>query len=235
MTIVAVLKGSDDVLYLGADTQWTDSEGLKFFQSKLKYVYDGEKVLAWASAGNPQIGFTEFAQWVDASKWSAYETWTEFIVEVAKEFARLNRIRKEIGEQAGNNVEDKDFIAKNMCSMLICGRVGNESKAFAVMHDGVFQEIDTLGGGLLTIGTGAPFAEAVFTTQGFYGETLDRTDEQLFSALLSLASRYGPQCNLPYEYIKISSDEVMVFRSEEPELEAGEISPASQTTPSRDE
>ena len=35
VTIVALLKESDDIFYLGADSQWTDSVGTKTLRLKL--------------------------------------------------------------------------------------------------------------------------------------------------------------------------------------------------------
>lgn len=228
VTIIAVMKSSDGLLYIGADSQWTDSEGLKFFQGKLRDSYANGKALAWGTAGNPQIG-VEFSRWLDSHNWSAAEDWSSFIIEVANEFARLNGVRKDIGRQARDGVDDKDFIRNNLCTMLICGWISNESKVYAVMHNGAFQEIETLGGALLTIGTGAPYAEAIYTTQSWYRDTLKYTDEKLFSHLMYLTARHASQCSLPFECRKITPAGVQVFRSQEPGSEVEEITPASQS------
>ena len=64
LTIVAVRKESDEELYIGADSQFTDSGGLRFYQPKILVVNKPGKAIALATVGNPQIGKTEFGAWV---------------------------------------------------------------------------------------------------------------------------------------------------------------------------
>jgi hypothetical protein len=90
VTIVAMLKEGNDAFYLGADSQWTDSEGLKSFQTKITVLNSQDNVIAWATAGNPQIGVVEFENWIRAYQRTGSTTWESFIIEIAGEFARLN-------------------------------------------------------------------------------------------------------------------------------------------------
>lgn len=228
MTIIAMLKESDELLYIGADSQWTDSEGLRFYKSKLQNLYENGKAIAWGTSGNPQIGITEFGNWITKYNWTGYETWTTFIIEVATEFARLNRIRKKIGEEAGQNISAPDFTRQNLCEMLMCGWLNNETGAYTISHNGIFQSIDTLTG-FLTTGTGAPFAEAVYLTQRYFEKRLALTGEEIFKHTMALTSRHGSQCSLPFEVIKISPGEVSQCRSKEPELELEEMTSVTQS------
>ena len=228
MTVVAVLKESDAVLYIGADSQWTDSEGLKNFKTKLTVMDGLGNVIVWATAGNPQIGFTEFGDWARGHQRTTNESWQTFIEEVAVAFARLNGVRKRIGEAAGEDVSSSDFLRQKLCTMLICGWINGENGAYFVGHDGAFQSINSIGK-FLTIGTGSSYAEAVYGTLRYFRKRLLLSDEQLFQHTMQLTSRYGNQCSLPYEYIKLSSGELSRFQSKEPEPGVEEITPASQS------
>ena len=225
LTIVAVFKGSDDILYIGADSQWTDTTGLRHYKNKLQFLEDKGSHIAWGTAGNPQIGITEFRDWVTARTWADSESWQHFIEDAATEFARLNAIRKKIGEEAGENITSSEFVGTTLCQMLICGRIGGHVGAYFLGHNGNFQDIDKPGG-VATIGTGAPFAEAVYYTQKYFGARLELSEEELFSTMMHLTSVHAPHCNLPYEYMKITSEEVWTFRSPEPEPGAEEATTA---------
>ena len=74
LTIVAVFKGSHDILYIGADSQWTDSTGLKHYKNKLQFLTDKGSHIAWGTSGNPQIGITEFRDWITAHTWADSES-----------------------------------------------------------------------------------------------------------------------------------------------------------------
>jgi hypothetical protein len=73
MTVVALLR-SADVLYLGADSQWTDLAGIKWARPKLTLLNGQGNVIAWGTAGNPQIGVTEFGEWMKRRERSGSET-----------------------------------------------------------------------------------------------------------------------------------------------------------------
>lgn len=145
MTIVALLKADDGFLYVGADSQWTDTTGLKHYKNKLRHLYGSDTPIAWGTAGNPQIGITEFGDWIAARTWAESESWQDFIVDAATEFARLNAIRKKIGEDAGQDIGASDFINQTLCEMLLCGWIGDHVGAYTVDQNGSFQSIDTLG------------------------------------------------------------------------------------------
>jgi hypothetical protein len=145
VTIVAMLKEGNEAYYLGADSQWTDSEGLKSFHTKITVLNSLGNIIAWATAGNPQIGVAEFGNWMKAYQRTAPTRWDSFIVDIAGEFARLNRIRKEIGQKAGENVDDPVFRRSHLCEMLICGWLNQESGGYLVRNDGNYQSLDMLG------------------------------------------------------------------------------------------
>lgn len=229
LTIIALLKGSNGLFYIGADSQWTDPGGFKFYESKLRFIDDGNVKLAWGTGGNPQIGIVDFSAWLNAYSWTGTETWSTFIIEIAKEFARLNRLQIEIGEQAGDSTS-QEFRTTHLCQMLICGYLGKEGKGYAVVEDGGFREIDALGGRLATLGTGGPFADAVDVTQYYYKDSLSRTDEQIFRSMMELTALHADQCSLPYEIIEISPTEKMRYsKSKEPESAAEHMTPATQS------
>ena len=186
-------------------------------------------MIAWATAGNPQIGKTEFGDWIKQYERTDSTTWEASIAEAANEYARLNRIRREIGVVAGEDVDNPAFIRDNQCDTLICGWLNGKSGAYFVGRKGTFSHIDTVGG-FLTTGTGAPFADAVDVTQHYYGKRLDLTDESRFVNLMELTSRHAPQCSLPYEVVKISSGEVKRYKSKEPEPGVERTTPASQSS-----
>ena len=110
MTIVAVFRGSDDMLYLGTDSQWTDTDGLKHHKNKLQHRQEADKHIEWGTAGNPDIGIREFGAWIDTHPWAQYVSWQDFIVDTAIEFARLNAVRKKIGEIARESIGNADFV-----------------------------------------------------------------------------------------------------------------------------
>lgn len=216
LTIVAVLKGADGALYIGADSQWTDSEGLKNFKTKLTVVNGRDNILVWATAGNPQIGVTEFGKWVGERPRQENETWQVFVEAASQEFARLNGIRKKNGKIAGEDVESPSFKARNLCQMLLCGRLNGQVDAYYLNPDGGFQNFLTAGD-FLTIGSGATYVEAVYGTLISLRGEFSQTDDHVFSRILELTARHGRDCNLPYEYIKLTQDEVFRYRSKEPE------------------
>ena len=191
VTIVAMLKESTDTIYLGADSQWTDSEGLKNFKTKITVLNSQENIIAWATAGNPEIGVVEFGNWARGYQRTETTTWESFIREAAGEFARLNRIRREIGEKGGHEADDRAWERENLCQMLMCGWLNQKSAGYFVGNDGNYQSLDIHG--FQTIGSGAPFAEAVYATPIYYLKRLDLTQQQIFDSLMEITSHYAAQ------------------------------------------
>lgn len=227
MTIVALVKESDDTFYLGADSQWTDSEGAKTFKSKITVVNSQGNIIAWATAGDPQIGIVEFGNWVREYQRTETTTWQSFIEEVAGEFARLNRIRRQIGKKAGINVNDPTFKNENLCVMLICGWLNQSAAGYHIGSDGHYQSLEMLGN--FTIGTGAHFADAVYKTLCYFQKELGFTEQQVFQYLMELSSCFAPQCSMPYEFVKISQGELQRYCSKELEPGVKQIMPVSQS------
>ena len=226
MTIVAMLKESNDIFYLGADSQWTDSVGTKTFKTKITVLNGKGNIVAWATAGNPQIGVAEFGNWAKNYQRTETTTWESFITDAAGEFARLNRIKKEIGEKAGQDINASAFKREHLCEMLICGWLNHKSAGYFLGDDGNYQSLDLLG--MSRIGTGGPFADAVYKTSLYFQKKLDLTIHQAFQHLMEITSRYADRCSLPYEFVKISEGKREQYRSKEPEPGVEDITPASQ-------
>ena len=228
MTII-ILQRNPDCFYLGADSQWTDADGLKTYKSKLREISTPTgNTIAWGTAGNPEIGITEFGKWIADYKWTGNESWTEFIVEASAEFARLNAIRKAIGQAAAEVISSREFITTNLCDLLICGQIANHMCGYEVDHNGTYQSTTTLGG-FIAIGTGSPFARAVYATQMWYEAELKLDSGKQFNTLMGLTARYGSQCSLPVEYLKIVPGGIEPFISNEPNIEAERLPSATQS------
>lgn len=227
MTVVAMMKGSDGEFYIGADSQWTDSEGAKTFKTKITILNSQGNIITWATAGNPQIGIVEFGNWVREYQRTETTTWQSFIEEAAGEFARLNRIRRQIGEKAGINLNDPTFKNNNLCEMLVCGWLNQSAAGYSIENDGNYQSLEMLG--IFTIGTGAHFAEAVYKTLCYFQKELGFTEQQVFQYLMELSSHFAPQCSMPYEVVTISQGELQRYNSKEPEPGVRQIMPASQS------
>jgi len=193
MTIVAIMKESEDSLLLAADSQFTDG-AIRSTHSKLRTV--PEQLITWSSAGNPSIGLDEFGGWLKAYDFSG-KNWSSFAEDATSQLSRLNGAQRERTRLSG--VEwNKNFAA----DVIIAGWLAGIMGAYALSEDGRFH--DALQYGFEAIGVGAAYAKIALSTvrlcQG------DQDKEATLKIVMRIVAERVQDCILPIEAFRLKKD-----------------------------
>ena len=195
MTIVAAMREPSGGILLGADSEWTEESGAKTRQPKLQRVPDVP--IAWASAGNPQIGIYEFGQWAKDYSW-AKKTWSEAMADASTTWASLNGTQRRRPESAGIAMT-KEREGTLLSDAVLVGWLGNEMGMFSMSSDGTIFNLAERG--IWMLGTGAVYAHTVFNTLAYIGRT-DRIE--WMEIILNLVISIAPNCGPPAECWRVT-------------------------------
>lgn len=193
MTIVALMKESEDSLLLAADSQFTDGD-IKSTYSKLRKV--SSQLVAWSSAGNPSIGLDEFGEWLKTYDFLE-KNWASFAEDAIGQLSRLNGAQRERTRMSG--VEwNKNFAA----DVIIAGWLADTMGAYALSDDGRFH--DALQHGFEAIGTGAKYAKIALHTVGLCQGYQDK--ETTLKIVMRVVAERVQDCILPVEVFRLKKD-----------------------------
>lgn len=194
LTIVAIMKESEDSLLLAADRQIT-GDAIRVLRLKLRKVPNQQ--IAWSSSGNSSIGLGEFGHWLERYDFDGKDWWS-FGLDAADKLSELNGNQRKRTELSRAKLRDEDICA----AVLIAGWLKGEIRAFALTSVGILS--DALEGNFNAIGNGGDFAVVAKTAIEMCGVNLDCFTTLRFT--MESVAGHVVGCNAPIDIWRINKD-----------------------------
>ena len=197
LTIAIAIRESDTSILLAADGQAT-GKTIKVPIKKLRQVPNTH--ILWAASGNPEIGITEFGEWLYAYPWLSSIGWPQFASDAIEALARLNGRQRQRAELSGLEAREED-----LADCPIAGWVGGEPGIYALSTDGRLTEVWHLLG-FWALGSGVPHAVAVNMALDLDGRY---APEDKLHRIMEVVVRTAPDCGDAIQGVRITPDEIV--------------------------
>lgn len=203
MTVVLAVYESDDSILFASDSEWTREQIDRIRKPKLNCHEN--MPIAWASAGDAQIGTEEFTQWMKAYP-IQNKDWDELSEEAAKELARLNGRKRERLALAGEKLCEHD-LKKHLAEVMVVGWLNGTPGMYSISYDGAKWD-NWSDKGFWAIGSGSAAAVWIWNTLASKHITglVRQSNLQIMYDSLKLICEGAPGCGLPAEIWRVKAN-----------------------------
>jgi hypothetical protein len=197
VTVIAALRESEESVLLAVDSGETESHwGLRSLASKLHR--NAPARLAWALAGNPEIGEQGLNEWL-LSHSGPPPDWDEFVYALAERVAMLNGRERQLTKLSGARGSAQDT------AELLLVAWSNGPRMVEINDKG---RRTTPAGDFCAIGTGGLHAWIAYEAVSMASTITHMPHRLRFVVAMMTAAHHAPACSPPVRGVQVTRDAV---------------------------